>query len=485
MKYHELLELYKKKALNEEQMKKVEQDIERQEAIGEYLFDREEKMDFGFSDEENETAGTDYEDDHGMLLDDKRTDEMAGDISARKSIRENEKADQFAKEINRSIRRAFIRMGTVVGTVVLVILLLIVFVVPKVVDGFYYDPSKIIAKTKDGSETNQMSLDLAVYTELTLPGRFRDHVEAEEKGYGKYNIDIYQTMTRTNHFNNVSGELVRDKLRIYDLNAVNSITAGNVFGWSQMNPDLGKSLTELSEEEQKKDESCFIWQGADKESATKALEQLDENQLYQSYVTLDRPMDYDTFVKYIKQYEDNIDDIWCLPRTDEEPGFYQMSAGPSLLGFYMNLGQSSQVEWDTDQYPNLVVWNYELADTGEKKTEETAGATETGYTVVENEAETTEDSTEAFDGWDRVREKMKETDFAQKRFVTMLKYMSNQDEFLGVICQQSGERYEDAADYIEKNGLEIYGFACVGYKADLLKINQTDEVFGIYTEELQ
>ena len=454
MKYHKLLELYKKKALNEEQMKKVEQDIERQEAIGEYLFDREEKMEFEFFDEENETGGTDY--------------------------KKNEKADQFAREINRSIRRAFIKMGTIVGTIVFVILLLVVFVVPKVVDGFYYDPGKIVAKSKDGDETNQMSLDLAVYTELTLPGQFRDHVEAEEKGYGKYNIDIYQTMTRTNHFNNVSGELVRDKLRIYDLNALDAITSGNVFGWSQMNPDLGKSLTELSKEEQKKDESCFIWQGADKESAAKALEQLDENQLYQSYVTLDRPMDYDAFVKYFNQYEDKIDDVWCLVRTDEEPGFYQMSGGPALLGFYITLGQSSSVAWDTDQYPNLVVWNYELADTGEreKKTEETVEATET-------DVESEEGSTGVFDGWDRVREKMKETDFAQKRFVTMLKYMSKQEEFLSAICQQSAERYEDAADYVEQNGLEIYGFACVGYKADLLKINQTEEVFGIYTEELQ
>ena len=36
MKYHELLELYKKKQLGEEQREKVEQDIERHEAISEY-----------------------------------------------------------------------------------------------------------------------------------------------------------------------------------------------------------------------------------------------------------------------------------------------------------------------------------------------------------------------------------------------------------------------------------------------------------------
>ena len=43
MKYHELLELYKKKKLGEEQREMVEQDIERHEAISEYLFEKEEE----------------------------------------------------------------------------------------------------------------------------------------------------------------------------------------------------------------------------------------------------------------------------------------------------------------------------------------------------------------------------------------------------------------------------------------------------------
>ena len=42
MKYRELLELYDKKKLPEELQKKVEQDIERQEAISEYLFEKDE-----------------------------------------------------------------------------------------------------------------------------------------------------------------------------------------------------------------------------------------------------------------------------------------------------------------------------------------------------------------------------------------------------------------------------------------------------------
>ena len=42
MKYRELLELYKKKELGEEQREMVERDIERHEAISEYLFEMEE-----------------------------------------------------------------------------------------------------------------------------------------------------------------------------------------------------------------------------------------------------------------------------------------------------------------------------------------------------------------------------------------------------------------------------------------------------------
>ena len=51
MRYHELIELYKKKELSEQERQRVEQDIERQEAISEYLFEREEQetLELGFA----------------------------------------------------------------------------------------------------------------------------------------------------------------------------------------------------------------------------------------------------------------------------------------------------------------------------------------------------------------------------------------------------------------------------------------------------
>ena len=42
MTYRELIELYKAGELELEQQKKIEQDIERQEAIGDYLYEKEE-----------------------------------------------------------------------------------------------------------------------------------------------------------------------------------------------------------------------------------------------------------------------------------------------------------------------------------------------------------------------------------------------------------------------------------------------------------
>ena len=44
MRYRELLELYRKKELGEQEREMVEQEIEKHEAISEYLFEREERM---------------------------------------------------------------------------------------------------------------------------------------------------------------------------------------------------------------------------------------------------------------------------------------------------------------------------------------------------------------------------------------------------------------------------------------------------------
>lgn len=418
MKYHELLELYKKKELSEEQREMVEQDIERYEAISEYLFEKEEENIL------QDSGEIQYE--SGMQL----------------TKKEKNAADDFTKRVNRAIRRAFLKMGAAVCAVTLVVVLLILFVLPNIVSNFYYDPGRIVSENNYGGTTNQMSLDLAVYTELALPGTYRDDVQVEDRGYGNYDINIHQNVSRSGEFYDVAGRIEKNKLRLYDINLFNNPSANN-FGWFQMNMDRKDTLTEQVE----KGVGSFAYTPESKEQSAEYLEELDDNKLYLACVTLDKILSYDEFIRFTEKYSEQMLDIWCVPRTAEDS---HMPIGrPANLGFYIQLGQSSTLEWDREKYPDLILWSFD-------------------------------DPSE----WDEAEEKIKDETFAAEHFAVMLDYMSEQDEFLGMMREQTGETYAEAADYIRENGLQVYGFACVADKETLLEMNGEEAVFGIRTEDV-
>ena len=417
MKYHELLELYKKKELSGEQQEMVEQDIERHEAISEYLFEKEEE---------------DILQDSGKLPE---------ESAIRFIEKEKNAADDFTKRVNRAVRRAFLKLGAAVCAVTLVVVLLVLFVLPHVVSSFYYDPGRIVGESSYGGTTNQMSLDLAVYTELALPGTYRDDVQVEDRGYGNYDITIYQSVSRSGEFHHVAGRVEKNTLRLYDPNLFN-ISASNVFGWFQMNMDYDGTLTQLAENSQ----GDLFYTPESNEQSAEYLNLLDDNKYYLAYVTLDRILSYDDFIRFTENYSEQAADIWCVPRTAEDS--YMPVGRPANLGFYIRLGQSSMLEWDREKYPDLILWSFD-------------------------------DPSE----WDEAEEKIKDETFAAEHFAVMLDYMSEQDEFLGMVGQQAGEKYAEAADYIRENGLQVYGFACVADKETLLELNAEEAVFGIRTED--
>lgn len=418
MKYHELLELYKKKKLGEEQREMVEQDIERHEAISEYLFEKE---------EEN-------------IL--RASGEMPEESETQLTKKEKNASDDFTKRVNRAIRRAFLKMGAAVCAVTLVIVLLVLFVLPHAVSTFYYDPGRIVGKNSSGGTTNQMSLDLAVYTELAIPGTYRDNVQVEDKGYGNYDINIYQNVSRSGRFYNVAGRVEKDNLRLYDINLLNMPSA-NIFGWFQIDMDRKDTLTEQVEN----GVGSFAYTPESKEQSAEELKLLDDNKYYLAYVTLDKILSYNDFIGFAENYSERAIDIWCAPRTAEDS--YMPIGRPANLGFYIRLGQSSMLEWDREKYPDLILWS------------------------ADNSAER-----------DEAEERIKDESFAAEHFAVMLDYMSGQDEFLGMMGQQDGETYAETADYIRENGLQVYGFACVADKETLLELNAEEEVFGIRTEEV-
>ena len=420
MKYHELLELYKKKELGEEQREMVERDIERHEAISEYLFEMEE----------------------ADILQDPAEMPEGSEIKVKTAGKERDTADDFTKRVNRAIRRAFLKMGAAVCAVTLVVVLLILFVLPNIVSNFYYDPGRIVSENNYGGTTNQMSLDLAVYTELALPGTYRDDVQVEDRGYGNYNITIYQSVSRSGEFHHVAGRVEKDTLRLYDPNLFN-ISASNAFGWFQMNMDYDGTLTQLAENSQ----GDLFYTPESNEQSAEYLNLLDDNKYYLAYVTLDKILSYDDFISFTENYSEQTADIWCVPRTAEDS---HMPVGrPANLGFYIQRAQSSMLEWDREKYPDLILWSFD--DLSE---------------------------------WDEAEEKIKDETFAAEHFAVMLDYMSEQDEFLGMMGERAGEKYAEAADYIRENGLQVYGFACVADKETLLEMNGEEAVFGIRTEDV-
>ena len=258
MTYRELLQLYKQGKLDMEKKKQVEAEIEKQDAISEFLYEEGDIPDF--SDLENGEDCFNNLDDKNQKAE-WQDSKIDGNIEKRqgnlKSKREDDFNEQFMKEIRHSIRKAFIKMGTIVGAVVLIFVLCAVFILPKAVSKFYYDPNEA-AGAYEGMTTTRMSLDLSVYSELYLPGNYRDQVNAVSRGYGEYDIVIPQTYTWTGKFTSVSGRLVRGKLTLYDNNilsrpALMFYLPGDENAWEAWETDENGKETKVDTEARKQE----------------------------------------------------------------------------------------------------------------------------------------------------------------------------------------------------------------------------------------
>lgn len=424
MTYHELLKLYRQGKLDEEKRKEIERDIEKQDAISEYLF--------------SEDVIPELED-------------LAAEEGNQKPDGQDGMEERFIKMVNQSIRSAFLKMGAIVGCVVLAVVLMVILVLPKAVSVFYYDPGKIVSKVQnEGSTdtTNQMSLDMAVYTELMLPGYFRDNVTVSSRGYGSYDISIIQNWSFTGRFYNLSGRIERGKLTLYDMNYLTPMT-GNAFGWFQRaRTDL--SLTEQDEAESKEyelGEDARIMHGAeDREYMAENLEKLNDNQMYLAYVTLNEMMDYEAFLEFYQSLE-NLAHGWCAVKTNEpadENGYFR----PENLGFSCDLSASTSCGWDKEKYPGLLLWE-----------------------------------TYAEDSHEEAEKSLREEESVKEHFLSMLRYMSDQKQFCEMMNISAD--FTETINYVEQNGITIYGFAAIGDKEALTELSKMEEVYVIDTEELR
>lgn len=439
MTYRELLQLYKQGKLDMEKKKQVEAEIEKQDAISEFLYEEGDIPDF--SDLENGEDCFNNLDDKNQKAE-WQDSKIDGNIEKRQgnlqSKREDDFNEQFMKEIRHSIRKAFIKMGTIVGAVVLIFVLCAVFILPKAVSKFYYDPNET-AGAYEGMTTTRMSLDLSVYSELYLPGNYRDQVNAVSRGYGEYDIVIPQTYTWTGKFTSVSGRLVRGKLTLYDNNilsrpALMFYLPGDENVWEAWETDENGKETKVDTEARKQESIQY---------SKEEISGYNDNDWYTAYVSINELMDYKDFIDWFEKLSDKKDlewgNLWCAVHTEEEDGY----CSEPNIGF-CPYASGSGMSWDKDKYPYL-----SLLDNAD----------------AYNEAEVTD------------------ADAMQTHFTSMLSYMQDHDDILSMMGQSTDyqEDYQNMIDYVKKRGLKIHGFAISTKKKTLLELYKEDVVSYIQT----
>lgn len=427
MTYRQILDEYKKNALPEEKQKEVAADIEKHEAISDYLYEESEIPDINeaFSEPNENTCGC-----NGSGCD----PGPAGSITD-----SAQRAEDFTAVVNRSIRKAFLKLGITVFAAAALLILFVQFILPGIVDNFYYDPTEIVSQPTDSFIENRMSRDIGTYTELVMPETHRTDVTAESLGYGKYNISIHQNLSYTDFFSTATGDVTRGKLRLFNEDILRKPT-GNAFGWSQIYVDLKngeyqtKSLTELykiTDENMKNDgEDEEIMHGAagSPEQSLETIKGLRDDMPYYAYVTFERMLDFSQVEKIIDPADKDdfmITEPWLAVDT------YPRSNAPdgSSYGYITTLPKIGFIVQDQDN-------------------------------VSKNE------------------------ELQQKHFTDMLDYMAEQTDFLKMF-DEDPQTFADASQLIKKNGLHIYGMGCTVSKSTMLKLMEFDNVREIYVKNIQ
>lgn len=400
MTYRELLKLYKTGKLDEATKQTVERDIEKQDAISEYLFE--------------EASIPELE-------------ELSSGPDSASSQQDNTLA-----LIQKAIRRAFIKTGAIVGAVVLALVLTVLFVLPGIVDLFYYQPDKALGIDHAGNEVPQFSQDLAVCTELFLPGKRRDFSLVRSEGWGRYNITIPQISASSDgSFSTVIGELNKNELTLYDPNLLR-LPAYNAFR-------LPKECDSFNYEGE------FFGAAGTWSEMYAALDRLVENQKYRAYISLADIYSFEDFLSLIDPYFSR--GIWCGVFAADENG--RLIAPNIGFNLYSGNVQLETVGSNAAKYPGLSLISID----------------EEGRTCFTHDP-----------------------DQYQQHFISLLSYLRDRPELIdlfGFDAYSVGSgRYDEIIEDVQKNGLRIYGFSAELTKEELLELRDDPRISYIYTTPL-
>lgn len=457
MSYREKIEKYKRNQLSEEERKEIEAEIEKTEAINDYLTDQleEELMQEGMT---FQKKGSEDEKEVKKLKEEEKNEENDKNPDGKKEKNKKnvsiQDEKQFEEYVKKSIHRIFRKMALGTGAVLLVILLFVQFGLSPLVSLFYYNPAKQIKtemESDDGSEKwerseSQFELDFRIYSELTIPCRNTDNVQTFSQGYGNYVFQIipsigYAAQTRTG----TAGQINKGKLETYTPGYFNAAQDNYFIAYGldrnkSFREQMENSVTDYGDHAVSTSQWCY----ASLEEARQFIDDLDEDGFYYAYVSFDQPLSFEEVKKLMDRLQENTSMIgqpWIAVYTSE--GSYGRTLGYN----YENTTWEIPSEYN-QKYPEL-----SLFDKNSYSDE------------VYKEAE----------------KKLTDEKAMTQHMVSMLRYMADQKRFTNMMEDESKAdiNWRVAADYVEENGLSSYGFACVTTKADMQKMLKEDHILGI------
>jgi hypothetical protein len=378
MSFKDLLDKYNDGTASQEEMKIVEEELQKHEVISDYL---SEGYDIGFEKE------------------------------AMPEITKDE-TNLVKRSVNKKLRKVILAS---VGAVFL-ILLTINYIISPLISSFYYNPSqKTVAKYHE-----DLYFDLRVITELNLPGYALNTVHSENLGFGEY--DVY--FERINVFNRQS-------------KATNTkIERGRKSGDSYHDFFPVSFMEFLDIASPNKNNNVIASRN---EEMINYIKELNPVSYVSSYVILEQDISVKEFDELRKKYENKLTFSWAAVRTSPKgtPNEY-------LSGFNPNFNDSSVTEEsaDMDKYPYLQLVDYfrSKVDKGTFN-----GSMEEGYT---------------------------------KHFISLLKYVNDRKKAVAALDNNEikSEYYKRALNYVESNGINIYGTLVHGEARELLQFLDNEKI---------
>ena len=296
MNFKELIEKYKNDTATEEEKLLVEQEIQKYEAIEEYMSESF-VMDFRAPSEE---------------------------------VSQNKSTINLKKSVNKRLRKVV--MSSV--AIVMLILLSVFYILSPIMDTIYYNPSKSTV----GPGFSDLHFDLRVFTELNLPGyAIRGGVITEKLGFGEHNIYFDRENLFTQESSNVSAKIKRN-MRI---GSYEDFFGDNYFNFGfQLVKD--PNLIELGH---------FKGQ---KETVMSHVAQLNPVSYVSAYITFEDDLTIEEYTELSREYG-NVSFKWVGVRTSpkDELARYITGFNPNL-----NDGAVGGVSADPEKYPylQLVDW---------------------------------------------------------------------------------------------------------------------------------